>query len=102
MKLGKTQVKLLREAAGNRHGLCHTVRFCGHGGGGRVSRGGDRAGVAACKLRDAGLLAFVRHDTDRVVKSGRHMCITTGVWSITGAGRAAIAAHIDRPGAAGG
>ena len=68
MKLNKTQAKLLRTAADNRHGVVCTHH--GYYAGRKNSSYGRRDSDAACALRDAGLLEFVQHDSGRNVLLG--------------------------------
>lgn len=94
MRLTKTQVALLREAAASRLGRCFTTIICGHGGDGAlVTRyRGHRQSDAACKLRGAGLLRFVDQHRSHDTKNGWQKHFTSTTWEITEEGRRVLAA----------
>jgi hypothetical protein len=98
MRLTKTQVRLLTDAAASRVGRCYTILIGGHGGAGGILRGGARDSTAARKLRDAGLLRFVSAEESRDTKNGWQMVCHAAIWEITDAGRAALAAAANTPG----
>jgi len=91
-KITATQAKLLKAAMASRNGTCCTSSYYGHGSMGGVVKGGGRDDNAACKLRDAGLLEFVKHEHARNVSNGWSTHITDAVWSITEKGRQTAAA----------
>jgi hypothetical protein len=87
MKLTKTQMRLLLEAAREQDGECSTTTAVGHGGNGGSAASGGRDNAAACKLRDLGLLEFAGRSTHQESRNGWHTFVTSVVWRITGAGR---------------
>lgn len=85
--LGVNAKRLLKEAFTSNFGVCCTTLVGGHGhGGGRVS-GGHRESDAACKLRDLGLLEFVKHDESLDTSNGWTTRHTSATWKITDRGR---------------
>jgi len=89
MKLTKTQLKLLQEAAASRFGRCFVTLVSGRGGDGAVvtKYKGHRQSDAACALRDRGLLVFLNHEFSHVTKNGYQMHFMTSFWQITDKGR---------------
>jgi len=89
MKLTKTQLKLLQEAAASRFGRCFVTLVSGRGGdGGVVTKyKGHRQSDAACALRDRGLLVFLNHEFSHDTKNGWQKHFSTSIWEITDKGR---------------
>lgn len=91
MKLTQSQLSLLRECRESRFGHCGVSTFGGHGSqGGRVS-GGGRKRAAGVALANAGLLVFTSSENTTECKNGWTTHIRTVIWTITDAGRTALA-----------
>lgn len=91
MKLTKTQINLLREAAKSHHGIVSHVRMFQTSGAKKSV--GYRATDAALSLIDAGFLVFVGSHRSQEHRPGRIMVrhYVESSYAITDAGRAAIA-----------
>ena len=90
MKLTVNTLRVLRAAVAHRAGTVVTTTGGGRGPlGGRVNFGG-RDGAAAQKLRDAGLLEFVKHEQVALTNGGYTVHVTDTYWVVTSAGRVAL------------
>ena len=95
LKLNKSMIALLRSAIASPYNRCSATISHGNGpGGGHRKLAGGREWDAGCKLANAGLLSSSEPPySDRETRSGWSMHYTTAVWTITDAGRAALAEY---------
>ena len=90
MALTQTQAAVLSRAAGHRHGRVATETYTGRGGRGGGIKGGYREHDAALALRDCDFLALLTSSQSTVYSNGYGCSVSSRVWAITDAGRAAI------------